>query len=86
MTPASPSANPSATPPAEQTLADRLKDLAGTSGAEYSRTPNKDGTVTVRFTYPNGDVVTGTDKDTAAAVAVLERKVRQSQAVEGFGK
>lgn len=88
MTPVSaPAADPAA-PTADSsqlTVADRVKALQGDSKAEFNRTPQADGTVQVRFEYPNGDRLSAVGADTAAAVAELERKVRSSQSISGFG-
>ena len=62
----------------EKTLQDHINDLIATKakGAEFSRTmaPNNK-TVIVKFTWPNGDVVSGNGDSTYTAFINLRRKV-----------
>lgn len=56
-------------------LADRVAALCADTGGEFSRTPQDDGSVVVRLTYPDGDVISGAGATTEDAVTALEVRV-----------
>lgn len=56
-------------------LNDRVKALQDAHEAEFTRTPQADGTVLVRLQFKSGDVISGTGANTAAAFEQLEARV-----------
>lgn len=58
-----------------QTLADRVKILTDAHNAEFTRTPQADGSVVVTLHFPLGDKISGTGPTTEAAFNHLEARV-----------
>jgi hypothetical protein len=58
-----------------QTLADRVKTLTDAHSAEFTRTPQTDGTVVVTLHFPLGDKISGAGATTADAFNHLEARV-----------
>ena len=59
-----------------QSLADRVSALQQAHAAEFSRTPQADGTVVVVLQFPDGDRISGRGATTALAVTHLEARVK----------
>lgn len=57
------------------TLADRVKALCDMHSGEFTRSPQADGSVIVRLTFPAGDVISGAGANTAAAFEQLDLRV-----------
>jgi hypothetical protein len=58
-----------------QTVADRVKVLTDAHNAEFTRTPQADGTVAVVLHFPAGDKISGVGATTALAFDALEARV-----------
>lgn len=58
-----------------QTLADRVKVLTDAHNAEFTRTPQADGSVAVTLHFPFGDKISGVGATTADAFNHLEARV-----------
>lgn len=58
-----------------QTLADRVKLLTDAHAAEFTRTPQADGSVAVVLHFPAGDKISGVGATTEQAFNALEARV-----------
>lgn len=57
------------------TVADRVKVMTDAHNAEFTRSPQPDGTVFVTLHLPAGDRISGTGSTTADAVTALEKRI-----------
>lgn len=56
-------------------LSDRVRAMVDTYAAEFSRSPQPDGAIIVRLTFPAGDIISGSGDTTESAVTALEARV-----------
>lgn len=66
-----------------QTLAERVKALTDAHNAEFTRTPQADGSVAVTLHFPLGDKISGVGATTEAAFTQLEARVAAFTAALG---